>query len=183
MFLKKVVVVSCISLCSLVMGHEAQEYNDPIAYRSGELVGELTFEAWIQAAKERRDEVIELAQKITQVGKEYAMSLNLSFLHGYYSCLETKEVGVQLELAELTKYQCALVLACYYYWILQLEHALRVQDFEFLYSPHFEEKALERATILMYGEPVTEIMRELKKTLEHDRLGGAQMARRECQYI
>ncbi len=182
MFLKKVVVVSCLSLCSLVMGHEAQEYNDPIAYRSGELVGELTFEAWIQAAKERRNEVVELAQKITQVGKEYAMSFNLSFLHGYYSCLETKDVGVQFEQAELTRYQCTLVLACYYYWILQLEHALHVQNFEFLYSPHFEEKALERATILMYGELVPEIMRELKKTLEHDRL-GVQMASRECQYI
>lgn len=176
MFLKRVVYVSSISFFSLLVC-QTDQYRDPIAYRSGELVAELTFEAWIQASKGNRDAVVRLSEKMFLIAGNYASDLDMSFLQGYKSCLENKNTVEELDRAQVTAYQRALVLACHYYWIVQLNNALRTNTFEFLYDPSIEKEALERASIAVYGQIVPEVVQGLKNMLEHDRLGISPMAR------
>ena len=140
MILKKVFVISTFSFL-FIAGNI--DYIDPIAFRSGELVAELTFEAWVQYAQQKREMLLSLAQKIGVVGVEYATRLNRSFLNGYKSALENKNVMLHLEHAQVTNFQAALVLSAHYYWVLQLSKALDTRNFECTYDENFEKEALE----------------------------------------
>ncbi len=175
MVIQKAAMLCSLSFSFICSGY--QEPLDPIAFRAGELVGELTFQSWIEAAKKNRSGVIELAKKIAQTGYDYSVSYNRSFLEGYQSCLVEKDVGMQLEYAQLDRFGCALVLASYYYWTYQLLYALETHNYAFLPNESIEDQALEKATMLAYGFPYPEIIKKLKWMLKEDYLD---LAEHEC---
>lgn len=145
--------------------------EDSIAYSSGGLVAELTLEAWIQAAKRERVEVIVLARKLAAIASDYADEYNDSFVRGIIDSLSNKNILVHVRESSLNAYQSMLVVACYYCWFSQLMHALELQMLDSSNDVLYRKQAVIQAVTDVYGFAEPELVADITYALENDQLG------------
>lgn len=162
MLLKKVfLILSMLFPVSLyAIPYEAV---DALAYKSGELVAELTVAAWLCTVKHETDSLLKLLNKIAHVGEDYTNPPARSFVLGYATGLDAIDIDGRIKNAHLDIYRSALIFTVYYYWLGQLSYALEAN--EFAPQEKFLDNALHAAMMVTYGEIVPEVMQQIKNTI------------------
>lgn len=170
MNIKSALAVCLISfgVSDLVAKAPDRKAEDPVAYRTGEKTGELLAQLWVAQAKKNMDKVIALSEQIVSMGKAYSAQINKSFLQGNLDCLKKKDIKAFAEKQKLDKYECAHVLACYYFQDSLISEALVSGAFDLQDPEEKEDAALERAAREIYGKVSPQMLAELRKSLAED---------------
>jgi len=138
--------------------------RDTVAYATGNLIAEITVSSWIHIIKSEKEIAFSLSKKLPIIADEYSSVYNFFFVQGIMDCLYKKNIEEEAHAMQLSDYETAMLLTCYYCWLSQLTQIAEVSSYDC--HENYSESAIKKAVVQVYGSWKEEIGHDIDSVLK-----------------